>query len=195
VPWAEDAAVAMAMKQRPELRSARHRVEQARGGKEIATAPYYPNVAGIATLTHSEGGGTFQPKDAWFVGLTLQWDVWEWGKTGAAVDEAAARLRQAQQGAVAVADGVAFDVRRRHIDARAALASLEAAGSGVAAAEEAHRIQSARYQQGAATTTDVLDAETDVARARSQLVLARYDYFLSLVALARAIGETPRPVP
>jgi len=86
---------------------------------------------------------------------------------------------------------VAFEVRRRHVDARAAYATLDVAKSGLAAAEEAHRIQSVRFEQGAATTTDVLDAETDVARARSQQVVARYEYFVSLVALARAVGERP----
>lgn len=68
------------------------------------------------------------------------------------------------------------------------------AATGVTAAEEAYRIQNARFEQGAATTTDLLDAETEVARARLGVIIARYDYLVALVALARAIGESPSSV-
>ena len=191
VSTGEEQAVALALKARPELKAAQARVGQAQKGRTAATSGYYPNVAAVGTLQHAEGQGTLTPENSWFVGLTLQWDLWEWGRTRAGVDEATARTRQAKQAVLATADGVAFEVRRRHVDARAAYATLDVAKSGLAAAEEAHRIQSVRFEQGAATTTDVLDAETDVARARSQQVVARYEYFVSLVALARAVGERP----
>ena len=45
-----------------------------------------------------------------------------------------------------------------------------------------------KFENGAATTTDVLDAESDVARARLQSSLARYDYYLALVA-TRTLGR------
>ena len=58
-------------------------------------------------------------------------------------------------------------------------------------AEEAYRLQKVKFENGAATTTDVLDAESDVARARLQSALARYDYYLALIGLARSVGDIP----
>jgi outer membrane protein TolC len=120
--------------------------------------------------------------------------VWDWGKNRAGEREAKHRREQARLAHGGLVDQVAFDVRRRVVDAQTAWETLEAARSGLKAAEEAYRIQSVRFEGGAATTTDVLDAETEVQRARAAYALARYDYFIALVALARGVGEVPREI-
>jgi outer membrane protein len=86
---------------------------------------------------------------------------------------------------------VKLDVRRKWLDAKAAYDSLDAATTQQQAAEEAYRLQKVRLDAGAATATDVLDAQTDVTRARVAFAVARYDYYLALVTLARAVGALP----
>jgi len=76
-------------------------------------------------------------------------------------------------------------------EARAAYELVGLSRSSLAAAEEAYRIQNVRYQQGAATTTDVLDAEVGVTRARADYSKSRFDYYLAQAALARAAGQLP----
>ncbi len=181
----------MAARERPELRAAAERLEQARAGEGVAKAQLLPNILGVATYQHTEGQSTFQPKNAWFVGATLTWDVFDWGKGWSGVKEARARSSQADLGRQSLADQVAFDARRRLVETRAAFDSLDLASSGLAAAEEAYRIQSVRFAEGAATTTDLIDAEADVFRARSSHAQTRYDYYLAQAALARAVGRMP----
>jgi len=192
-PWNEEDAVRGALATRPELRAAHSRIAQGEAGRKVALSNYFPNVMGIAQFQRNEGQGAFSPKNSWFVGVNLTWDLWNWGKTADGVAEAAAHRRQAEIVAAATADQVAFDARRRAREAATAHQALEAAQSAVRAAEEAYRIRGIALGQGDATTTDVLDAETEVARARTQAVLARYDYYLAVVALARAVGATPVP--
>lgn len=186
----EEQAAAAALR-RPEVVAAAERVEQAEKGREVARANYFPNLNGVANYTHNEGQGTFQPKDGWYVGLTLQWDVWDWGKTGASVDEAAQHREAAKAGLHRLAGELEVEARRRALEATAAHEAIALAGSTQRAGEEAYRIQSVRFKEGSATTTDLLEAETDVARARVAVALARYDYLISLVALAHAAGELP----
>ena len=97
------------------------------------------------------------------MGATSSWDIWDWGKNWSGVKEAEAQANQAAIGRRSLGDQVAFDAQRRLLEARTA---YETAGPGPQrrwqAAEEAYRIQSVRYAEGAATTTDVIDAETDV---------------------------------
>lgn len=52
-------------------------------------------------------------------------------------------------------------------------------------------LQKVRFDNAAATTTDVLDSESAVSRARLAFALPRYDYYLALVALACSIGDLP----
>jgi outer membrane protein TolC len=133
----------------------------------------------------------FQPEDEELVGLTVSWNVWDWGAQHKAVVEAETAKARAQIGAEALVDQVKLDVRRRWLDAKTAFDSLAAAATQQETAEEAYRLQQVRFDAGASTTTDVLDAETDVARARLAATVARYDYYLSTIALARAIGDLP----
>jgi outer membrane protein TolC len=190
----EEAAARDALAMRPEQRAARARIEQAYRGKKVASSSYYPNIMAIGQVQRNEGVSTLQPQNSWFVGVNLSWDLWDWGKTRAGVREAGSRQRQAEIAANAGARTIAFDARRRAREAALAYRSLTAAQSAVKAAEEAYRIRGVALGQGEATTTDVLDAENELARARIQAVAARYDYYLALSALAKATGRAPLPI-
>jgi outer membrane protein len=185
-------AVELAGKERPELSASRERILQARAGREVALAQLLPNILAVATYQNTHGQSTFQPINAWFVGATLSWDLWDWGHNWSAVKEAESKANQAALGGAILADQIAFDAQRRLLEAHTAYETIAVARSALEAAEEAHRIQSVRFAGGAATTTDVLDAETDVSRARSGYAQSRYDYYLAQAGLARALGRLPR---
>lgn len=184
-------ALAEAKSTRPELLAARDRTLQAKKGRDVASAALYPNIVALGTYQHTEGQSTFQPKNAFFVGGSLSWDIWEWGKTMKDIKEAEFKAEQARIGETMLNDQVAFDVRRRLSELQTTYASLDVARSALEAAEEAYRIQSVSYREGSATTTDVLDTETEVSRARSSYAQARYEYYLAQAGLARAVGQLP----
>jgi outer membrane protein len=189
--WREQDVARQATERRPEVKAARDRTEQAWLGRSVAKSQLLPNIMAVATYQHTEGQATFQPKNAWFLGATLSWDVFDWGKNWQGVKEAEARANQAAIGTRAVERQVVFEAGRLLGEARTAFETVGAARAALQAAEEAHRIQSVRYKEGAANTTDVLDAETDVLRARIGYAQARYDYYLAQAGLARAVGRLP----
>lgn len=190
-PMSPDEAVRQAVQRRPELRAARARADQARSGARVQMADLFPNVVALGTAQHNTGNGPFQPENAWFVGLQLSWNLWDWGSTWNSYKAASHQANQASRSASRMADGLRVEVRRGARQARAAFDALEVARAGLAAAEEAFRIQEARFQEGATTTTELLAAETEVAEARIGYATARHAYFLELAALARATGQLP----
>jgi outer membrane protein TolC len=187
-----DQAQQRALSARPELRAAREKVAAADAQRRAAKAPYFPDIRAVGVWEHVTGS-VFQPANAELIGLRLSWNVWDWGATHEQVLEAEAAQTKATLGAQAEVEKVKLDVRKRWIEAKTAFDSLVAAETQQKAAEEAHRLQKVRFEAAAATTTDVLDAETDAARARLAFALARYDYYLATVALARAVGDLPSP--
>ena len=180
-----------ALAARPELRAATERVAAADASHTAAREAYVPDVRLTGVYLHTTGVQPFQPANTEFLGLTASWNVWDWGGTHAGVVEAEHQQAQARIGVAALGDQVRLDVRRRWLDARAGFDALGLADTQVKTAEEAYRLQKVRFDAGASTTTDVLDAETDVARGRLQFAVARYDYYVALVALARAMGDIP----
>lgn len=180
-----------AMENRPEIQGAAVRTEQAKKSKTVAWAGWLPNILGIVNYQLTEGQGPFQEPKAWYIGLTLNWDVWDWGKTLSSVREAGARIAEAQSTAQLTSEQIAFEARQRLWEAKAAYESLAPARSSQEAAEEAHRIQTLRYTEGTASTTDVIESETELYRARAGYTQSRYDYYLAQTALARAVGNLP----
>jgi len=185
-----DKAQARGLSTRPELAAAREKIAAADANRKLAYAPYFPDIRAIAEWEHTTGQ-PLAPGDAELLGIRLSWDLWDWGTTQSGVREAEHAKARAQIGADAMVEQVKLDVRKRWLDAKTAFDSLAAAGTQQQTAEEAFRLQQVRFEAGASTTTDVLDAETDVAKARLAASVARYEYFLSMIALARAIGDLP----
>jgi outer membrane protein TolC len=186
-------AIARAVATRPELRAARDRVAATGEQRQAARYRYLPDIRAIASWQHMTGTQPFQPENEEFLGVRVSWNVWDWGATRDSVREADAQVARAQIGANALLDQVRLDVREKWLDAKSAYDSIAVASTQQQTADEALRLQKVRFDNAAATTTDVLDAETDAARSRLSLALARYDYYRALVALARAMGDLPHP--
>ncbi len=180
-----------ALQARPELHAAAERVAAADQSRTAARELYVPDVRLQGVYLHTSGVQPFQPANAEFLGLTAAWNVFDWGGVHANVISAEHEQASARLGSGNLIDQVKLDVRRRWLDAHAGFDALALADTQVKTAEEAYRLQKVRFDAGASTTTDVLDAETDVARGRLQFAVARYDYYVALVALARAMGDIP----
>lgn len=186
-------AVTRGVQTRPELRQAREKLASADDVVAAKKDEYLPTINAFAQWTHTTGLEPFQPANEEYVGLQVNWKVWDWGSIWGEVKEAKSNHSRAQLAADALVDHVRLDVRQKWLDAKAGFDNLASAQLQLQAAEEAYRLQHVKYENGAATTTDVIDSETDVARARLQSSLARYDYYLALVALARSVGDLPNP--
>jgi outer membrane protein TolC len=185
-------AQARALSARPELAAAREQIAAADNQRRAARERYLPDVRAVAVWNHLTGVQPFQPEDEEYVGLTLSWNVWNWGATHHAVVDAEHAKARAAIGASALVDQVKLDVRRSWLAAKTAFDSLDAARTQQQTAEEAYRLTKVRFDNAAATTTDVLDSEDEVSRARLRFTVTRYDYYLALVALARSVGDVPR---
>jgi len=180
-----------AMTTRPELHAARERVRAAEDRRKVAKLGYFPDIRAGANWFHATGVQPFQPKDEEWLGLTLSWNVWDWGQVHQQIIEAEHKQTQAELDAGSLGNTVKLDVRKKWLDAKTGFDSLALASTQQQSAEEAYRLQQVRFQAGASTTTDVLDAQTDASRARLAVAFARYDYYLALVALARSVGDFP----
>lgn len=192
LPWSEDDAVARARRDRSDAKVAAANSHAAELGVDVARANYFPTVSLNGIYTHLLAAQFGSAADSAYLGVSLDWNLWDWGKRTAEVEGSRALSRQARLAQVAVADQIAVDARTRWQAARTALATLDVTARGLAAAAETQRLQATRFQHGAATTIEVLDAETALANARSQSAIARYQYLVAWMALSRAVGELPR---
>ena len=84
---------------------------------------------------------------------------------------------------------VQHDVTAAYDQYVTARASAILAGEGLAVARESFRVQQTRYQSGATTILDLLDAEVNLSQAEADLVQARYGTRLALAGLESILGK------
>lgn len=185
-----DALVSTALQRRPELKAMSHRVQMAHKGKEIARWDLAPQIAAMATYSHNEGQGVFSPKDTFFVGGVLKWKIWDWGATYYSGNVAARKVRQAQIGEKQLKDGVYLEVKKSFLDVRTADQTLEVSRTSITQAEENFRIERVKFDKNSNTTTDVLDAQLSLTRAKLSHSNALHQWYAARAALSKAIGGT-----
>ncbi len=188
-----EACLETARKNRPELRAFDLRRAQAAEGVALAKSEYYPSVHLVGQYkkfgdTPSVSGSPYQPQENWNVMAMMQWKFWEWGKTGHRVAFSRTRMEQADLARKHLEDQIALEVKNAYLLLIEAEKEIRVAETAIAQAEENFRLNTERYREQVATSTDVIDAQTLLARARSNLANALGDYHISQTRLERAMG-------
>ncbi len=199
-PLAEpvEALVARALSNRPELAGLEAQAQALGAGIAVAKSGRYPQVFLSGAYRYARPNQfIFPPADqfngTWDVGVAVSFDLWNWGRTGAQVQQAQARQDQAERRLEQMRDLVRLEVNRRYLDVQRALEAVQVARQGVQAAEESYRVTRQRFGQGVALNAEVLDAEGAFrdAETRYQQMLA--DYAVARAELRHAVGNSPAP--
>jgi len=177
-----------AVESRFELKEIAAHIEQASGGVQLTRSKMMPQVNAVANYTR-QTQSLFGLPQAWFIGATASWDIWEGGGTYYGISESKAQLAQAVQARRKAEDMIRLDARSARVGVTTAAEALDVAKHAVNQAEENFRIEQKRYESASNTSFDVLDAETQLTTARGQHQTAIYDYLIAKSNLARAMGE------
>lgn len=184
-----DECMKQARRYRPELRAARTTVEIADTFHSIAKWDYAPQLTALASYQNVQGQGFLAPKNSYFVGGTLKWNLWEWGGTHYRIQQRAHEAAQAKAGVGALENQVELEVQQSHSDLEVAERTLAVARKAVTQAEEAYRIEQMKYAQQMSSTLELVDAQLSLTLAKLTMNNALHQWYLAGAALSRAMGE------
>lgn len=184
---------------RPDLIAAAYQVEAARANASAAKGSYWPQIDLTAGYNYNQPNSRYQPVTpeflgSWDVGVNLQFDIWNWGRTGHQAEAAEAALRQSELAASQLRDHVALDVQRAALTLRRSRDKLAVARLGVEQAEENRRMTDDRYKTGLATSSELLDAEVSLVQAETSLSAANVEFAVARARLVRALGTSTPPI-
>jgi TolC family type I secretion outer membrane protein len=182
-----DAAVRLAIANRPELRAEQQRVEAARSGVDGARAARAPKLR--ADGSYGVNDTAFLPETKeWQVGLSIDLPVFDAGSRAHRLAGSKADLAREQ----AVYENRVLQVRQEVWAAASELDrardSIAANETNVRASDESLRVVRERYQSGSALITDLLDTQTALAGAEASLAEARWSFLTARAAFDRAVG-------
>jgi outer membrane protein TolC len=178
---------------RAERRALVDRAEAAEARIDAAAASAKPQLSVLGGYDYARPNPRIFPRadeweDSWDLSLNVSWAFWDSGRSRADRAEATANASAVKARLSDLDRQIAFEVRQRQLELDASRAAIPVANAGVRAAVEARRVLGERFNAGVATSTDVLDAQTDVLQAELQLTRALATVRLAEARLERAIG-------
>ena len=186
--------VERAKERRPELRALGARVRASEAGVTAAKSGWMPQAFVTGNYYHLRPNPRVMPArdefyGTWDLGVTVSFDIWNWGQTRQQVNQAEAQRAQAGDGLSLLEDQVVLEVTQAFLGLRQARQRIAAAESAVGQAEENLRVTTDRFREGVALSRDVLDAEVLLLQARTTRAQALADRALAAARLRKAAGE------
>ncbi|MGB7480651.1 MAG: efflux transporter outer membrane subunit, partial [Burkholderiaceae bacterium] len=176
---------------RPDIRAAEQRLRAANANIGAARAAFFPRISLTATLgsASNELSGLFKSGSmAWSFAPQLLLPIFDYGRLSGSLDLAQVR----QNLAVTDYEKTVQTAFREVADALVARGALEeqidAQGKFRDAQAERLKLSELRYENGVASSLDVLDAERELFSAQQALVQARLLRLTNAIDLYRALG-------
>lgn len=193
-PLDATALVAAAIETRPERKALSLRLGGLEARQQAAQTTNKPTVSVAGGVDYANPNPRIFPRkgewqESWDVGVNVNWNFFDFGRTRAQVAEASAAV-SATRARIAELDSViSADVEQRLLDLQSSDAMVRAASDAITSAAEARRIVADRFAAGVATSTDVLVAQVallDSELARTRALAAQR---LAEARLERSLGR------
>ena len=181
-------ALNQAIQNRPEIKAALKRIEAQQRGVQAAKSAYGPKVR--AEGSYGRRDTNFFPQDEeWLAGVSIEWPLFAGFFRQHHLARAKAEVSREEAEVKQVLLKVRQEVWTAHARLKESYEVIQATKVLVQDAQESMRMAKERYEAGAGTITDLLDAQTALVRALSTQVEAGWDYHTARAIFQRSIGK------
>ena len=181
-------ALARALRQRPEIAAARERIAAAGKRTAAIAGSYGPNLRAEAAAGVRDS--RFLPEDEdWSVGVALRVPVFSGFSKTHRVKRARSETRVLEAEADALSNRIGQEVWAAASGMRTAAEAVRRAAELRGEAEQSLTFARARYEAGAGTMNDLLDAEANLTRAEAAQVASVLGHRVASAVLLRAQGD------
>jgi TolC family type I secretion outer membrane protein len=171
---------------RPDLAQSRELVRIAGEEAELVRRNGHPDVDITGSYTRYSDDNPFAPESQ--IGISLSWPFFQGGLVKLQTKESLSRVRQSEEAYGSQKDAVTLEVEEAWLTVKTRQSQKQLVRDNLVTATENHRLAKKRFDLGAASSLEVLDAEEDLAEAENLEVNYNYDTRTAQAALLYSIG-------
>lgn len=188
IDYSLEQALAEALKRRPEYLSVLKTMQAGEERVEIAKARRLPYVY-LAGQYVETTGTSVDLKENWNAALRLSLPLFDGGLITAEIDREKAELEKVKQNERFLRLEINQEVKETFLSLENAEKRMEVASKAMESAKENLRVEELKYRKGASTTTNVVDAQTNLVLVETGYYQALYDRDIAIAGVRRAVGE------
>lgn len=196
-PESIEALQAEALQKRLEIRALDETQYSLKEAESVAKAGYLPRLDAFADVTVANPNPRVFAQEArwdatWDAGVRLTWTINDTFATVGASAEARARTAAIAEQKGTLRDALRVEVATAYADVKKSVATINAAERGIVSATESLRVRLELFRVGEATSTDLIDAELELTRARLRKIEGRIGLLVAKTRLHHATGRDVR---
>ena len=187
-----DQALKEATEKSPQMLAARADWAARRSSLGIARAAYFPDLSwnGGRSYSAPERGNLFKSDNGrWGVGVSLSYTLFDGFLKKSNYSRAKVAAKTSGEALTQEENNVALAVRQAFLGWKLAHDKMALADETEKSAQEDFNLAQEKYNLGAGTILELLDAQVSLTQAQTDKVNALYDYHLAIAALENAMGR------
>jgi outer membrane protein TolC len=174
----------------PRILAAQDTVRKARAAMAASKTAYIPDITAYARHSYQDGV-PFLVHNFGTFGVSLSYDVFDFGKRRAAVNERAVQLAEAEQNVERLKEEVAVSVERSYNKVERTKQMVDVARQVAKLRQENERVTTNQLAQGVVQVSERRQASAANYKAQAELLQASLGYLLARAELEQALGRTP----
>jgi outer membrane protein TolC len=178
-----------ALEQRPEIREARLRLQQANLDKRVKKSERIPDVSLAFNTVTTVNYSNFVPRSATGIGIQVEWEVFDWGRKKHETAEKNRIIAQADNTVLETESKVLLEVNSRFRTLQESCQLIRIAQLAQTAARANVQIAANKYRLEAVLLKDVLTAQTSLANANYEYQKAVLSFWTAKADFEKALGE------
>lgn len=178
-----------ALQQRPEVREARLRMQQAALDVRAKKTEFIPDVSLTLTYASTFNYSNFVPRSVTGLGVQIEWEVFDWGRRKHEVAEKARVVSEADNDLQQTQNQVVMEVNNKFRTLQESCQMIRIARLAQTAARADVQMVSYKYRLEAVLLKDVLQAQTTLADANANYQKALLSFWTAKADFEKALGE------
>jgi outer membrane protein TolC len=179
-----------ALAENPQIRLALESVQQAKAAVTAAKSAYIPDVSVFARHSY-QNGVPFLVHNFGTFGVSLSYDIFDFGKRRATIREREAQLAQAEVNVERLKDAVGVQIERNLNKVERTRQMLRVAAEVVRLRAESERLAENQFALGVVLVSARRQASAASYKSQADLLQAELAHLLARAELEQAIGRTP----
>jgi outer membrane protein len=181
-------SLSKAFSQRPDCKAVAKKKIITETQVKIAEGKRLPDVAVAGQYSGKAGSDTGFRED-WYYGIRFAMPLLDGGLIRSEINKQKVELEKVREEERSLKLTITREVRDAHLSVANALERIEVTQKAIESARENVRVELLKYNAGAGTNTDVIDAQTVLLRAETDYYQALFDRETAFAYLKKAIGE------
>ncbi len=126
--------------------------------------------------------------NSWAVTAAAQWQLFDGFATQNKINEANYNYQYTKANYDLVKRAVELDVKQAYLNYQSAKSMIDDSKKGLESAQENNSVVEVRYKNGLATNIEILDAQTSLTKAKTDLLSAQFDLIIADAQIKKSAG-------